>query len=367
MAMSHLTALGPLSSTLQHLNVTGHDLLPDAQDYGFLSSLTTLVGMKLSLASTTGFSSVSLCTDLNCLELDGPKQNNRVALNKESYQALAQLKQLTALYLFDMLEVSSVEECTYMMSTVEALSHLQVLICDGLTKQALPILAKLTKLAHLGGHWAENDSVIAETGSVHSCASVQSVEGCGPIPFAAMRGVIHVCQWDSLLPSTISALAKNCRKLVSLSIDSRGFGKTSLPADAPVAERVAAVQSQASLEHLTWLTFVPSADIELAVLPHLTRLKALELGFRAQSATWTVTGIMHIGKMLGLQQLAIGFPDIMHISVAEAQNLITCLHEIPDVCLWVGQPNFVVFLSAKQAAIAAGLSSYDSLIIKINR
>lgn len=362
--MSHLTALKPLSSNLQSLELSGEHVLPEAQHYRFLGSLTSLTRLCLPLASTNGLSCLSLCTNLQHLKLDADKQHGAagIALPNNPYNTFASLTKLTELRLPN---VGGSGGNPAFVKALMAMPQLQILHCDGLNRKVLPVLSQVANLTEIGSRWDEADVEVG-SGSVCDLSCVRTFGGCGPIPFESFQHVQCVCQWEPWPPSNFLALARHCRKLKVFRQDNCTTDIVSMRAAAPEVERVAALSALASLEHLTQLVFSPVDDSELAVLAGLTRLQCLHLLAcrldHVRESPCNLPGLMLLCQMRRLRVVVIELPGMNNISSSQARMLLIGLSHVPHVGLFVRHTCIAAFDEAAQAAKAAGLPVPNNLV-----
>lgn len=353
---THLTALNPLSSTLQSLEVTANNIQPGSQDYSFVGSLTSLTHLSLTLVTTTGLTSIAACTKLRSLHLlaDGQQRNQRPTLQEDEYAALASLTELTELRLH---KIGGTGDTGEFLTALRCLQQLEVLRVDDLNRRALPALAALKKLTELGSYWQEDDNISA-SGTVCNVPNVRLLGANTSAPLQAFKHVEHVQVWNTWSANQYSAVAQHCKNLAWLNAVSDDLSVASMPYDTPIAQRSAALRSLAGLKHLTRLHFAPVSDTDLAELPKFSALVSLRLVLPKDTSctgTCTLAGLMHVCLLPRLRDLSIVLPGITSFSVFEACSIITGFQRVAQLALYVCTSCLEVFQEASDMVLSEGL------------
>uniref|UniRef100_A0A383WEL7 Uncharacterized protein n=1 Tax=Tetradesmus obliquus TaxID=3088 RepID=A0A383WEL7_TETOB len=358
--MQHLSALAPLGSCLKQLELR---ITPvgnlQHQDYAFLSSLTTLTGLHLPVeCDHVRLDSISCLTNLRSLELPAHRFAELV-LDAAVYAAIAQLTQLTRLSLSS-IELGS-PGCKY-LSRLQQLQELSAALCAA----ALPVVASLTRLTWLEFDWQQQQQQQRPAGVPFTCPSVQAlVTARDAVPFESFPGLVDLVQGGSWQPAAFASLAQHCSGLRQLHISSHCSLSASLsvndmlmPGAAAAAECAAAVRSLSALRQLTWLSFAPKYEAEVAALAALQQLRGL-MARITLSSELRLNDLAALGPLRGLTTLAIELPDVIEFSCKRAKRVLSSVPHVQVVTLYVDARHVDaaarVVREAREAHAAAGI------------
>ncbi|KAF8062998.1 Csmd1 [Scenedesmus sp. PABB004] len=298
--LRHLSALTAISG-LASLDV-GVGTLRGAQQYGFLAGLpAALTQLTLPLACDhQGLDAVGACTGLQSLTFEvhpsSDYSDDRVwpTLGEAACASLARCTRLTALDVF--VEQSS---DPHLLAALAALTGLQGLCIDHLSRASLPCLASLSQLTYLQGSWVEGAGGGAGRASA-ACPSLVELCGRGPVLFEAsprLRRVVQIGAWPT---ATLRGLAAHCSGLTALVVCGCGHwaGPSFEAGTGAQVECVAALRTLAGLKELRVLGLSASDDAEVAALAAATQawLRALRFADKVrvsvtdegQRAAWAI-------------------------------------------------------------------------------
>jgi hypothetical protein len=297
--MGRLSALSRIGSSLCALVIAADQVTkpkevsqqhPFVQDYGFLSALTALTQLQLPLSlAAANLTAISACSSLRNLSLSAVgesaiEESSLAQLSEDDCEALGCLVQLTELRLA---KVGGTGSSAAFLQALRQLQQLQVLRVDGLGPlTALPALASLPQLQEMGCNWGEEGddwrqqaALAAAAAGQHKLTVLRSMGAAGhaAIPWAAFPELREVMQWDQWSTHNFAGMCRHCTQLRELGSCEWRADITSLPAEAPAAQRTAAIAALAALPHLTLLHFSANDDAEIAALAAASQLQQLTL------------------------------------------------------------------------------------------
>jgi hypothetical protein len=204
MTPRHLSALAPLASTLQALNVRQHrwpeQELNSTIDHSFVGAFTTLTSLGLQLPpSRTGLDSVSGCCGLRKLNLSVEEWTTEdVALKRNEVAAICQLAGLEEMHLYGLTLGERNDAC----GLLPGLKQLQQLYVPWLHYAAVPALASLRQLKVLTCGW-DHQQLGDSWRSARRCTSLQTlrvVSGKPPLwAFPGLEVLFQKYPWELCL------------------------------------------------------------------------------------------------------------------------------------------------------------------------
>jgi hypothetical protein len=326
----HLSVLGKLSN-LQELTVHIPD--PEAildvpgsasqqadapQLYGWLGSLSALTRLVMSLPSISGLCSISGCTSLSDLYLQGAVvQGAELQLGQPEWDAIGQLTKLRMLYVSEGFQaIPTSDACSAALSRLGALVWVG---CVLWTEDNLQVLSRLPHLELIKGSWGATQLDPAAPPSVLDpiCQHVTLLEVLGGVvPFRGFPNLLKLCLWSNntlLTLDALAALSQHCSQLQELWVSKEpvctGF---TLDDTVPLATRIAGIKSLSRLEHLSVLGWKPSVDAEVAALvaavEPLAKLKHVAIVLEMGNMVSCV-GLLHLARPVQLEKLQILWND----------------------------------------------------------
>ncbi|KAF8063006.1 hypothetical protein HT031_003845 [Scenedesmus sp. PABB004] len=353
--LHHLSALTSISG-LASLDVGGATLR-GAQHYGFLAGLLALTQLVLPLACDhQGVPAIATCTGLRSLAfavLPSVDYDSGTLvwpmLGEAECPVLARCTRLTAL-------IISVHQGSdpHLLAALTALTGLQKLTIEQLSRSSLPCLASLSQLTSLHGRWVE-DAAGGAGGALIACPSVVELWGSGPVPFEAFPSLRDGVQRGPWPPATLRGLASHCSGLTALDLcGCEQWAGPSFEAGAGAqAERVAAVRALAGLNRLRWLSFSASDDAEVAALTAVTQVTCLTVRVPVGSAC-TPVALMGLARMTALRDVRLQVFGL-ELAAEDARAWLRALHFLNAVRVSVtDEGSRAVWVGAAAAARAAG-------------
>jgi hypothetical protein len=216
------------------------------------------------------------------------------------------------------------------------LNKLQEVDLDGWSSSMLPSLAQCTQLSSLHGEWVKPPAAGTRRRSsgnapIIECPSVLTLGALGDWPVASFKQARHITQWETWQPAVFKSIAQHCQQLTALKFECLEDRErtASMPAEAPAAQRVAAIRSLAGLQQLRLLEVTVNDSREVAALAAATQLRTLGLLVPVGSSC-SMTGLMHLVALRRLQQLVLD-PRRLDVTAEEAESLIVALQFVPSV------------------------------------
>ncbi|KAF8063016.1 hypothetical protein HT031_003855 [Scenedesmus sp. PABB004] len=352
--LRHLSALTAISG-LESLVVGTPSIVLAQHCYGFLAGLpAALTQLELPLVcDRQGLDAIGACTGLQNLKFavhpsfDDSGTLVPAALGEADCAALARCTRLTFLKI-------PVEQGSdpHLLAALAALTGLQELTINQLSRASLPCLASLSRLTRLEGSWVESAGGRAG-GAGAACTSVVELWGSGLVPFEAfprLREMVQIGPWP---PATLRGLAAHCSRLMMLKIVMRSFWEGPSFDVGAQAERVAALRAMAGLKRLRVLGLSASDDAEVAALATLTQVAGLTLRVPEGSAC-TPAVLMALARMTWLFYVWLE-PFGLELAPEDVEVWLRALHFVRDVHVYVADEGVrAVWAGAAAAARAAG-------------
>lgn len=323
MQLSKLCRLKHLIVDIPVINAADHPV-----GFDLVAQLTALTALDLAVGTAVGFGSIGNCSNLQDLQLKDCAVV-QFDLRAKDWQVVGQLTQLTWLTLWPVVQRTGYVACR---SALQQLTALRSLCADRWAPVVLPGLQGLSHLTRLGGGWSSTD------GSAEPvvCAQVKElVFSYGHIPCRAFPGLLHISLYGFVPPHVLAALSKHCSLLqtfdvLDLTSPTVDFGETT-------RERVAAVMSLSSLQHLTALSFCVMDNAEMLALTSVAAVlaKSHKLTKLAvvvpHSAHVSSPCLLNVGQMSGLSMLRLHLGLHLPGESDALQAFVCALAVVPEV------------------------------------
>ncbi|KAF8063010.1 DCC family protein [Scenedesmus sp. PABB004] len=349
--LSALTAVSGLASLVVDANY-----IADAQHYGFLAGLPALTHLDLPLMPDhPGLPAIAACTSLRSLlfyAYSGRSESGTFSNPTLSEAKCAALARCTRLTVLDVPVDQGSDP--HLLAALAALTGLQKLTIEQLSRASLPCLASLSQLTRLQGSWVE-DAAGGVGGALIACPSVVQLWGSGPVPFEAFPRLRDAVQRGTWPPTMLERLAAHCSGLTALDLcGCEQWAGPSFDASASAqAERVAALRALAGLNRLRWLSFSASDDAEVEALTTATQVLTLVLRVPEGSAC-TPSGLMALARMTWLRTVRVDLLDL-ELCEEDAEAWLRALHFARDAhVLAPCERQRAVWAAAEVAARGAG-------------
>jgi hypothetical protein len=345
----HLSVLGRLSN-LQELFV----MMPDnsavldvpesapqqpnpAKPYTWVGSLSELTRLAMSIPTVSGLSSISNCTSLCSLVLQGAVgQGPKLQLGEAEWDALGHLTKLTSLEVSLGFQAAVVSEaCT---AAVLRMGSLEILAGPLWSEDTLQVFSQLPCLSLINGCWGAGQlgDIAPPRILDHVCGHVTCLEVLGgSVPFRAFPNLLVLCFYGGptlLTLEDLTDLPNRCPKLKEVWVNHERQPSLTLGDTTPLPERLAAIKSLSRLEHLSVLGWKPSVDAEVAAL--VAALESLaELDHVAvvmeRGSRVSCVGLLHLARLVQLDKLQIIWKDETRLpDVAGAAGLLSVICRI---------------------------------------
>lgn len=379
----HLSVLGKLNNLEQlAIQIPGHTALLDVpgnapQLCSWLASLSSLTHLVLSIPTVSGVCSISGCTSLCDLSLQGAAvKGAELQLGDTEWDALGHLTRLTALDVYEGFQAVTVSDaCTAALSRLGGLVALWGPLW---TEDSLQVLSQLPHLSQIRGCWGagqrENAAPTRASDLVCSQVTLLEVMG-GDVPFQAFPNLLKLSLRSNTTMLTLQALAglaQCCPKLQEVWVPV-GQGPTHqnyiLDDTTPLAQRVASIKSLSRLEHLSVLGWKPSVDAEMAAVvaaaESLAKLKHVAV-VRESGSRVSCVGLLHLARLVQVEKLEILWNDETVLpDVAGATGLLSVLCRVPRLeVLAAGPRSEGRMQEARRSCEQQGLPLSQGLVIK---
>jgi len=323
MQLSKLCRLERLRVDLPVVNAADHPVCFD-----LVAQLTALTALELTVGTSEGFSSIGNCSNLQELKVKDAAEVG-FELSANDWEVVGQLTQLTYLMLWPVVQRT---DCVPCRSALQQLPALQSLFANSWVPEVLPGLQGLSHLSRLGGGWLPG----VGSAELVTCPQVQQLAySYGEIPCSAFPGLLHISLYSWVPARVLAAFSKQCCLLQTIGIDNPS--RPTLDFGEPVAERVAALVSLSSLQHLTALSFAVMDNAEMlavsrvaAVLAKSHKLASVSLVVPVHSEV-SISSLLHVAQLSGLNMLRVQLGPHFLDESDTLQSFVCALAVVQDV------------------------------------